>query len=47
MGAASSTYGGEEGCRILVENLKKRDHLEKLGVDRRIILERILKKCDG
>jgi hypothetical protein len=33
-------------CRILVENLKKRDHLEYIGVDRRIKLERILKKCD-
>jgi hypothetical protein len=48
MGAASSTYGGKrEAYRILVGNLKKRDHLEDLGVDMRIILERILKKCDG
>jgi len=36
-----------DACRILVETLKKRDHLEDLGVDRRIVLERILKKCDG
>ena len=48
MGAASSTYGEKRDTyRILVENLKKRVHLEDLDVDRRLILERILKKCDG
>jgi hypothetical protein len=29
----------------LLENLKKRDHLGYLGVDGRIILKRMLKKC--
>jgi hypothetical protein len=30
-----------------MENLKERDHLEDLGVDGKIILERILQKWDG
>jgi hypothetical protein len=37
----------ETHTEVLVGNLNIRDHLEYLGVDRRIILERILKKCDG
>jgi hypothetical protein len=32
--------------RILVENLKKSDHFEEVGVDRRMILKGILKKKD-
>jgi hypothetical protein len=33
-----------DAYRILVGNLKKRDHLLDIGVDRRIILERIFKE---
>jgi len=33
--------------RVLVGNLKERDHLEDLGLDDRIILKRILKKWGG
>ena len=32
--------------RILVENLKERDHLQDLGIDGRILIKRILKKQD-
>jgi hypothetical protein len=31
-------------CNIFVLNLKRRDHLEILGVNERIILKRILEK---
>ena len=34
-------------CRVWWGNLGERDHLENLGVDGRIILRWILKKCDG
>jgi hypothetical protein len=37
----------KEEYRILVDTMKKRDYLEDLGVDRRIILEWILMKGDG
>jgi hypothetical protein len=30
----------KDGYRVLVENVKERNHLEDLGVDRRIILVR-------
>ena len=43
MGRTCSVYGGEE----MWENLRKGDHLEDPGVDRRIILKWILEKWDG
>jgi hypothetical protein len=33
--------------KIFVGNLNRRDHTEDLSVDVRIILERILGKCNG
>jgi hypothetical protein len=48
MGWASSTYGEERGeCRVLVGNLRERDHLENRNLDGRIILKWIFKKWDG
>jgi hypothetical protein len=45
MGAACSTHGIDEKCtKLWSEDLKGRDHSEDLGVDRKIILERILEK---
>jgi hypothetical protein len=41
MGQMRNTY------RMLIENLRGRDHSEDLGVDGSIILERILGKMDG
>ena len=39
--------GREEACkRFSWENLKERDHMEVLGVDGRIILRWIFRKCD-
>jgi hypothetical protein len=38
--------GAEERCRsVVVGNLKARDHLEGIGVRRRITLKIIAKKC--
>jgi hypothetical protein len=37
----------EMHTKFLLENLKGRDHMEDLGIDRRIILEWILKKQVG
>jgi hypothetical protein len=34
-------------CRVLVEDVRERDHLEDLGVDGRIILKLVFKKWDG
>jgi hypothetical protein len=52
MGGVCSTYGGEErrgevhtGC--CWGNLRERHYLEDLGLDRRIILRWIFRKCEG
>jgi hypothetical protein len=34
-------------CRAFVGDLMERDHLEDVGIDRRIILKWIFKKWDG
>jgi hypothetical protein len=44
MGREDSTYGGELHTGFWCGNLRERDHLEDLGVDRRLILKLILKK---
>jgi hypothetical protein len=43
MGRACGTYEGQEKCG---GDLMKRDHLEDLGVDERIILKCIFKQWD-
>jgi hypothetical protein len=41
------THGEKRNAhRILVRKLKERDHLEGLGVERRIILKGVLQKLD-
>jgi len=50
MGKERGTYGRQERCMhalFLWGQLRKRDHLEVLGVHARIILEWIFKKWDG
>ena len=47
MDAACSTYGRAEICaEFWWGNLRERDHLEDTGVDGRIILRWISRKCD-
>ena len=47
MGGACSMYGGEERCiqDFGGENRRERDHLGDPGVDGRIILRWIFRKC--
>jgi hypothetical protein len=48
MSGTSSTHGrGDKSQKLLLVNVKGRDHLENSRVDGRIILEWILKKYDG
>ena len=48
MALACSTYGDRGGAyRVLVGNLKERDHLEDLDVDGRIISRWIFIKWNG
>jgi len=44
MGGACSTHGSDANYKILVENLKRRDLAEDLGVDGRKTLEWMLGK---
>ena len=45
MGGECSSYGGEEKY-FVGGNLRERDHLEGSGIDGRIILRWIFRKCD-
>ena len=47
MGGTCGAYGGRRGVyRVLVGNLRERDHLGDPDVDGRIILRRIFRKWD-
>ena len=47
MGEVCSAYGERRGVyRVLVGNLRERDHLEDPGADGRIILRWIFRKLD-
>jgi len=47
MGEVCSAYGERRGVyRVLVGNLKERDHLENPSIDGRIILGWIFRKLD-
>jgi hypothetical protein len=46
MGGASNAYGRGGAYRVLVGNLRERDHLVDPGVDGRIILRWIFRKWD-
>jgi hypothetical protein len=48
MGVACSTYRERRGVyRVLVGNLRERDHLEDPSVDGRTVLRWIFRKGDG
>jgi hypothetical protein len=45
---ACDTYGEEDKCtEVWWEYLKERDQLQDVGLDRKVILKRTLKKQDG
>jgi hypothetical protein len=46
MGGTSSAYVGRDAYRVLVGNLRERDHLVDPGVDGRIILRWIFRTWD-
>jgi len=46
MGGACSKYGGEVYTGFWWGNLRKRDHLENPGIDGRIILRWVFRKCN-
>jgi hypothetical protein len=45
-GHAARTVEGRGVYRVLVGNLRERDHLVDPGIDGRIILRRIFRECD-
>jgi len=49
MGEASGTYGGERRTvyRVLLGNMREREHLEDLGVDDSVMLKFTFKKLGG
>lgn len=40
-------HRGDKVCIKMSKTLRRRDHLENLGIDTRIMSKLIVKKCDG
>jgi len=40
-------HRGYKVCIKMPKTMRRRDHLENLGIDMRIMSELIIKKCDG